>query len=93
MGNKRRAYVDNYQLYTIDGAPALDLIGRYESLDDDLNKALQLAGISRKIEVPRTNVGRDRDSARDYHAMYDDETQALVAKWYQPEIKLLGYGF
>jgi len=93
MGNKRRAYVDNYQLYTIDGAPALDLIGRYESLDDDLNKALQLAGISRKIEVPRTNVGRDRDSARDYHAMYNDETRALVAKWYQPEIKLLGYGF
>ena len=93
MGNKRRAYVDNYQLYTIDGAPALDFIGRYESLDDDLNKALQLAGISRKIEVPRTNVGRDRDSARDYHAMYNDETQALVAKWYQPEIKLLGYGF
>jgi len=93
MGNKRRAYVDNYQLYTIDGAPALDFIGRYASLADDLNKALQLAGISRKIEVPRTNVGRDRDSARDYHAMYNDETQALVAKWYQPEIKLLGYGF
>jgi hypothetical protein len=76
-----------------EAAPALDFIGRYESLDDDLNKALELAGVKRKIEVPRTNVGRDRDTGRDYHAMYDDEMKALVAEWYQPEIKLLGYGF
>jgi hypothetical protein len=93
MRSKRRAYVDNYQLYTIEAAPALDFIGRYESLDEDLNKALQLAGVKRKIEVPRTNVGSDCDAARDYHALYNDETKELVAAWYQPEIKLLGYGF
>jgi len=25
--------------------------------------------------------------------MYNDATRELVAEWYQPEIKLLGYGF
>ena len=50
-------------------------------------------GVKRRIEVPRTNVGRDRDGVRDYRALYTDETKALVAEWYAPEIKLLGYGF
>jgi hypothetical protein len=93
MANRKRAYVDNYQLYTIGGAPALDFIGRYENLEADLNKALELIGAGRSLAIPRTNVSRDRDASGDYHALYTPETRQLVADWYQPEIALLGYGF
>ncbi len=44
MRNQRRAYVDNYQLYTIEGAPALDFIGRYESLDARSQQGAEAGG-------------------------------------------------
>jgi hypothetical protein len=93
MADRRRAYVDNYSLYTEDGGLAVDFLGRYENLDEDLNKALASIGAGRTIEVPRTNVNPARDRDRDYRRFYSDGTKALVEEWYQPEIKMLGYGF
>jgi hypothetical protein len=93
MGNRRRAYVTNYAQYTIDSALAVDFVGRYESLEADLNKALQMAGVDRRLEVPRTNVTATRDGTLGYRSYYSDRTRELVADWYAPEIALLGYGF
>jgi len=93
MSNRARAFVNNYQLYTEGGALAVDFLGRYESLDDDLRKVLKRIGVKRSIEVPRTNVTRDRDAMGDYRSLYTDKTRELVAEWYAPEIALLGYGF
>ena len=93
MQSRRRAYVDNYELYTLDGGLAVDRVCRYESLEDDLNAVLQELGVGRTLEVPRSNVTRDRDAASDYRSLYSDETRQIVAEWYAPEIKLLGYRF
>jgi len=93
MASRRRAFVNNYSIYTQDGAPAVDFIGRYENLAADLNKALDLAGAGRGIEVPRTNVTPNKDETRDYRSYYTPEMQAMVAEWYRPEIALLGYTF
>ena len=38
MASRRRAYVDNHELYLQDGALAVDFLGRYESLDADLGE-------------------------------------------------------
>jgi len=93
MQDRRRAFVTNYAQYTIDGALAVDFVGRYENLQDDIAKALDLAGVGRHLEVPRTNVTPDKDQARDYQSYYSDATRERVAEWYAPEIKLLSYGF
>jgi hypothetical protein len=93
MADRARAYVTNYAQYTIDGALAVDFVGRYESLEDDLNRALELAGAGRRVSVPRVNVTPNRDEARSYRSYYSPDTQGLVAEWYEPEIALLGYGF
>jgi hypothetical protein len=94
MSSRRRAYVTNYAIYTLDGALAVDFVGRYERLEEDLNAALAKAGVPGcSVKVPRTNVTPDRDEARDYRSYYSADTRALVADWYQPEIALLGYGF
>ena len=93
MASRRRAYVDNYQLYTIEGALAVEFLGRYERLEEDLNAALERAGVGQKLKIPRTNITPNKDESRDYRSYYSPETRARVAEWYQPEIALLGYGY
>jgi hypothetical protein len=93
MASRRRAYVDNYQLYTIEGALAVDFVGRYERLEEDLNAALERAGVGGRVTVPRTNITPNKDESRDYRSYYSPETRARVAEWYQPEMALLGYGY
>ncbi len=93
MASRRRAFVNNYQLYTEDGALAVDFVGRYESLEDDLNKALELAGVRQRLAISQVNVTPNKDKSRSYRSYYSPDTQAIVAEWYQPEIALLGYGF
>jgi hypothetical protein len=94
MASRRRAFVANYAIYTLDGTVAVDFVGRYERLEEDLNAALEKAGVAGcGVKVPRTNVTPNKDEARDYRSYYSPDTRALVADWYQPEIKLLSYGF
>jgi len=93
MAIRKRAYVNNYQLYTEDGALAVDFLGRYEDLDADLNKALERIGIGRQLAVPHSNVTPNKAERQDYRSYYTPETEALVAEWYAPEIALLGYSF
>ena len=40
MHEDARARIDNYDIYSIDGDVAVDFVGRYESLADDLKLAL-----------------------------------------------------
>jgi hypothetical protein len=91
MRKRRSAFVDNYQLYTIDGALAVDLLGRYETLREDLAKAMQTIGCEEDVELLQVNVSRTRD--RDYRSYYTPELRERVAEWYAPEIELLGYEF
>jgi hypothetical protein len=93
MARRARAYVSNFAIYTLDGALAVDFLGRYESLEEDLNQALELAGAGRRLTIPRVNVTPNKDETRSYRSYYSPETQGLVAEWYAPEIALLGYGF
>ena len=93
MADRARAFVSNYAIYTINGALAVDYVGHYENLEQDLIHALAVAGIRRQLEIPRTNVTPHRDAARHYSSYYSTHTKALVADWYAPEIAALGYNF
>lgn len=89
--DRRRAFVENWSLYTEADAISLDFVGRYESLDDDFARVLAAIGLTGKVELPRANVSRDRKgSYRDY---YTEASKALVADWYAPEIRHFGYTF
>jgi sulfotransferase famil protein len=93
MASRSRAYVDNHEIYMLDGKLAVDFLGRYEHLEEDLNKALAAAGVTQKISVPKVNVTPNKDGARDYRSYYSPELRARVADWYAAEIELLGYAF
>jgi hypothetical protein len=91
MHRKRRAWINNYEIYSIDGYPCVDFVGRYETLEADLRKALKEIGLDFG-ELPRakTNFRKSEQNYRDY---YDDETRKIVSEWYAPEIGLLRYEF
>ena len=92
LHRKRRAWINNYEIYSIDGAVCADFVGKFENLSVDLRKALKQVGIDFDQELPRakTNFRRSKRPYRDY---YDDETRSIVNDWYTPEIRLLAYEF
>jgi len=91
MANRRQAYVDNYRLYTIGGALAVDFVGRYEQLEADFVKTLRMIGLADSISLPETNISKERD--RDYRRYYCPRTRAAVEDWYAREIAFFGYDF
>ena len=89
--DRRRAFVENWELYTADGTPSLDFIGRYETLEADFESVLARIGLSGRVTLPRANVSKNREAG--YREAYTDATRNLVAAWYAPEIRHFGYTF
>ncbi len=92
MRRKRRAWINNYEIYSIDGEPCVDFVGKFESLTADFRQALKQIGLAFDQELPRAKANYRR-SPKHYRDYYDDETRAIVAEWYAPEIRLLNYKF
>ena len=92
MHDDARARIDNYDIYSIDGGVAVDFVGRYESLKEDLKTTLDRLGLCLKTELPRAKA-TFRPTNRLYRNYYDDDTRAIVARWYAREIELLDYEF
>jgi len=88
----RRARLNNFEIYSLGGDVAVDFVGRYESLEDDLKHALSQAGVDEDLPLPRAK-GNFRKDGRSYREYYTPDTQRLVGAWYEPEIALLGYEF
>jgi hypothetical protein len=88
----RRARINNYEIYSIDGEVVVDFVGRFEHVQQDLAHALAQVGVTYDEQLPRakTITGRNAAPYRDY---YDAETRDIVGRWYAPEIELLGYAF
>lgn len=88
----RRARINNYEIYSIDGEVAVDFVGRFETLEQDLQRALQQVGLTLDRELPRAKSAFRKSNAH-YRDYYDGETRDIVGDWYRSEIKLLNYGF
>jgi hypothetical protein len=88
----RRARINNYEIYAIDGTVSVDYVGRFESLEQDLKHALTQVGLTLDTALPRakTTFRRGTTPYRDY---YDCDTRAIVGDWYAREIELLDYEF
>jgi hypothetical protein len=92
IATDRRARLNNYEIYSIGGDVAVDFVGRYETLEDDLKRALSHVGLTATPSLPRAK-GDIRKGQRGYQEYYTPETQRLIGEWYRPEIALLGYEF
>ena len=92
LADKRRAWVENFDLYSADDNLIVDFVGRYETLSQDFNKAMQAVGLSDRVSLPVTNVSEGRTEG-DYRSYYNDATRTLMGEWYAREIDLFGYAF
>jgi len=88
----RRARINNYEIYSIDGHVSVDFVGRFESLEDDLKHALRQVGLSFDQALPRAKT-TFRKSSKPYRDYYDDDTRKIVGDWYTREIEFLDYAF
>ena len=87
-----RARINNYEIYSIGGDVAVDFVGRYERLEEDLKHALGQVGLTLDQALPRAKT-TFRKSAKPYRDYYDGDTREIVGDWYAREIKLLDYAF
>lgn len=92
MTADRRARLNNYEIYSIDGEPAVDFVGRYESLEADLSHVLKRIGVTEPLELPHAKGGI-RPQQRTYREYYTPELKQQVGDWYNREIALLRYEF
>ena len=92
LADKRRAWVENFDLYAIDDAICVDFVGRYETLQDDFERAMKETGLAGKVMLRQTNVSPDQGD-RDYRSYYNNGTRDLMAGWYAREIAAFGYDF
>jgi len=92
MREDDRARIDNFDIYSIEGDVAVDFIGRFETLGEDLRRALDHVGLNLCTALPRAKTNF-RPTTLPYRDYYDDDTRAMVARWYAREIELLDYQF
>lgn len=91
--DRKRAYVENYELYSINGAIALDFVGHYEDLGTGFTHVLERIGLTGQVALPQVNVAKDGSKRDTYRAYYTDQSRLLMAKWYAREIAHFGYEF
>jgi hypothetical protein len=85
--DRRRAWVGNWDLYTIDGNIGIDFVGRYETLAEDFAMVTRRLGLAERVSLPSVGIS----SA--YRGHYNDRSRDLIASWYAPEIREFGYEF
>ena len=85
--------MDNFQIYTIGGELAVDFMGRYETLSEDLRKVMQTLGLPTTGELPHAKGDVRPEGRSAYRDYYDAETRALVESWYPGELELFQDSF
>lgn len=89
--DKSKAYVENFDLYSIDDQVCVDMVGTYENLNQDFKKILKKIDLAGKITLPKVNVSPE--PGKDYRGYFNADSRQLMADWYAREIAVFGYTF
>lgn len=85
--------LDNWGIYTLDGAVCAHHVIRFESLSDDFAAVLRSLGVDgAKYALPHTRQSRSESSPA-YRTVYTDAARDTVARWYRNELDHFGYAF
>jgi hypothetical protein len=82
--------VSDFRLYSLDGAVAVDRVGRYETLAEDV------AGICRTIGIAGVEIGNRNSGTReqsDLTSLYTPRAREIVSRMFARELELFGYAF
>ena len=76
-------------LVDLHGKVLVDFIGRYENLADDFREVCRRIG----VPAPALTHKRQAKDRAGYQTYYTEETRALVAEHFAPDIEMFGYRF
>lgn len=81
----------NWPIYTIDDEVAVDFVGRYERLAEDVRTMFSEIGLDPEMAV--LPGAKSHTRKRSFREMYDDETRGLVEEVHAKELARFGYSF
>jgi hypothetical protein len=84
MGQQKRFLTDE------NGEIILDFIGRFETLQKDYEKILEL------LKLPKVKlaiVNQNPQLQRDYRSYYNEETKNIISEHHKEDIEMFGYSF
>jgi hypothetical protein len=70
----------------------VDVVMRYETINEDLRKVLTKVGVLKDIPIPMTNRTDERP-ADDYRSFYSKHAKFLVSLAYSRDLQKYGYSF
>ncbi len=91
--NYKKAYVSNFDLYSVDDEIILDYVGTYENLAHDFEHAMAAINLEGRISLAQANVTKADKVSRGYREFYSDRSRALIEGWYEREISYFNYEF
>lgn len=74
-------------IYSAEGELLVDFVGKLENIENDFNTICSRIGVT--ATLPKLNVS----NTVPYQQFYNEETQELVRRAFEPDIKLFGYEF
>lgn len=82
--------VSNWSVYTINNKIAVDFVGRYERLAEDLQKVKERLGLQRELVLPNAK-GSHRTDRRHYSQVLSPHDRARIEELCANEIAAFGY--
>lgn len=82
-------HFDNWPIYTVDNRIAVDFVGRFERLDEDLDRVFDQLGLDRR-PLPRSKSMQRRGSYREW---YGDAEKGQVERLFANELRHFKYSF
>jgi hypothetical protein len=82
--------ISNWELYSLDGELAVDFVGKFENLAEDLEKVKEKLSLPGELMLPHTK-GKTRKDKRHYSEVLNDKSRRRLDSVCQREIELLNY--
>lgn len=88
IGSPRGARSSDWPLYALDDEIAVDAVGRYERLDDDLRSFLRRVGVTAEVELPRAKSSfRGREDPQ----LLSRQSAERIGELFHREVDAFGY--
>lgn len=87
-----KANRSEFELYTVNGEIAVDHVGLYENLEQELERIAEYLNLPDRIRLPRAKANYRKDR-RHYRELLGQEERDVIAKAFAREIAHFGYEF
>lgn len=89
---EQKMFSSDYRLYSLGDKAAVDFIGKFENLEDDLQTVYDRLGLAWEEKLPVTKA-HTRKRSDNYRKYYDASLKEIVANEFRREVDLFGYKF